>query len=142
MSMKSILLLFFSSLCTFIMPIQGLLLLVIGVVILDTFTGVYVAIKKGGRAAYRSGKLFNIAPKVFIYLGATLMLYMVDVFIFENKLFNIPYLLSKSISMIWVYTELKSMDENSQKLGNQPILDRVKELFKLFKGIKKDINKV
>jgi hypothetical protein len=34
------------------------------------------------------------------------------------------------------------MDENSQKLGNQPILDRVKELFKLFKGIKKDINKV
>jgi len=142
MSMKSTLLLFFSSLFTFIMPIQGLLLLIIGVVILDTFTGVYVTLKLEGRKAYRSGKLFNIAPKIFVYTGATLMLFMVDTFIFENKLFNIPYLLSKSISMIWVYTELKSMDENSQKLGNQPILDKVKELFKLFKGIKKDINKV
>jgi len=142
MSMKSTLLLFFSSLFTFIMPIQGLLLLIIGVVILDTFTGVYVTLKLEGRKAYRSGKLFNIAPKIFIYTGATLMLFMVDTFIFENKLFNIPYLLSKSLSMIWVYTELKSMDENSQKLGNQPILDKVKELFKLFKGIKKDINKV
>ena len=140
--MKSTLLLFFSSLFTFIMPIQGLLLLIIGVVILDTFTGVYVTLKLEGRKAYRSGKLFNIAPKIFVYTGATLMLFMVDTFIFENKLFNIPYLLSKSISMIWVYTELKSMDENSQKLGNQPILDKVKELFKLFKGIKKDINKV
>lgn len=140
--MKSIISLFLSSLFTFLMPVQGLLLLIIGVVILDTFTGVYVALKVGGRKAYRSGKLFNVAPKIFVYLGATLMLYMVDTFIFENKLFNIPYLLTKSISMIWVYTELKSMDENSQKLGNQPFLDKLKEALKIFKSVKKDINQI
>jgi hypothetical protein len=140
--MKSTLLLFLGSLLTFLMPIQGLLLLVIGVVLLDTASGVYAAIKLNGRKAFRSGVLFNIAPKLFMYVGTTLLLYMTDTFIFQTQLFSIQFLLTKSISMIWVYTELKSIDENSQKLGNKPFLDNARDVFKIIKNFKKDINNI
>jgi hypothetical protein len=44
--------------------------------------------------------------------------------------------------MIWVYTELKSIDENSQKLGNKPFLDNARDVFKIIKNFKKDINNI
>jgi hypothetical protein len=140
--MKSAITIFIGSLVTFLLPIQGLLLLIISVTLLDTIVGVYVAIKKEGRASFRSGKLFNLAPKLFFYVGTTLVLFLVDKYILQGALFNVSYLLSKSISMVWVYTELKSLDELSIKLGNKPFIAKAKELVSFIKKIKTDINEV
>lgn len=127
---------------TFLLPIKALILMVIGFVILDTLMGVYVTIKKEGRKSFRSGKLWNIVPKTFLYSSTIILSFLVDKFVLGGSLMGISYLLSKSISVLWTYIEIKSIDENSQKLGNRPFLDLVKELFIKLKMIKNDINQI
>jgi hypothetical protein len=127
---------------SFITPIKPLVLLVVGMVILDTITGVYAVLKLKGRKSFRSGVLFNIVPKTLLYSATILLSFFIDTFIFGSLLFGIQHLLSKSCSLLWVYVEVKSIDENSQKLGNRPFFDIVKEFFRKMKNIKKDINDV
>jgi len=140
--MKSAVTLFVGSMLTFLLPIQGLLLLILSVTLLDTLFGIYVTIKKEGRSSFRSGKLFNIAPKLFFYLGTTLILFLVDKYILEGQLFGINFLLSKSVSMVWVYIELKSLDELNIKLGNKSFISKGKELLGFIKKLKTDINEI
>jgi hypothetical protein len=66
-------------------------------------------------------------------------MFSIDTMIFGGVLFGIKMLLAKSISMIWVYTELKSIDENSQTSGNRPFLSIAKEALGFFKAMKKEV---
>jgi len=127
---------------TFLLPIKALILSVILFVLLDTIIGVYAVIKIHGWKSFRSGKLFNIAPKTFLYCSTIVLSFLVDKFILGGSLMGIQYLLSKGISVLWIYIEVKSIDENSQKLGNRPFVDLIKELFIKLKGVKKDINEI
>ncbi len=131
-----------SIICTFLMPIKALVLMVMLFTLLDTITGIYAAIRIGGRKEFRSGKLWNLVPKVFMYSVTILLSFLVDSFVLGGTTLGIKFLISKACSVLWTYVEVKSIDENSQKLGNRPFLDVVKELLRKAASLKKDINKI
>lgn len=126
---------------SFLAPIQGLLLLMIAFVLVDTITGIYTSVKLKGKESFRSGILFNIVPKIFMYLSTIILAYGVDVLII-NEIFGMKYILAKILSIIFIYTEIKSIDENSMKLGNRSFWTVLKEIIRRLTNIKKDINKL
>ena len=126
----------------FITPIKGMLLLISFAVSFDTLFAIYVSIKQKGISSFKSTKLFNIVVKTFFYMGAILFAFLIDTYIFEKKLLDIHYLISKIVSFIWLYIEIKSIDETSQKLGNKSLWVIFKDLIAKAKDIKKDINEI
>lgn len=130
--------LFFTFL-SFISPIKGLFVLVGMAVALDTFAGIYIARKN---KTFCSNSLFNIVVKTFFYMGTILMAYFADLYVFEEKLLDIPYLMAKITAVFWMYIEAKSLDEKSVKLGNKPFTVIVSNIIKWVKSIKKDINEI
>lgn len=128
---------------TFIMPIKGLLALTGLAVFIDTIFAIYVTIKQNGRHSFQSTKLFNIVVKSFFYLGSIILAYFVDMYIIEDhKIFGIPLLIAKTTTVFWLYIEIKSIDETSQKLGNKPFICILKDLMQKAKDLKKDINEI
>ena len=75
-------------------------------------------------------------------MGAILFAFLIDIYIFEKKLLDIHYLISKIVSFIWLYIEIKSIDETSMKLGNRSLWVIVKEIISKGKDLKKDINEI
>jgi hypothetical protein len=57
-------------------------------------------------------------------------------------MFGIELLFSKVIAILWIYIEIKSIDETSIKLGNKPLLTIIKEMINVFKSLKKDIGNI
>jgi phage-related holin len=134
--------LFLASVLTFLIPIQGMIFLVLSFVALDTYFGIRAVVKITGWKHVRSGVFFNIAPKLLFYIGCIILLFMVDTFIFGGILFNVTNLLSKSISMIWIFNEAQSINENRMKLGKKNIITMAKDMLTFAKTIKKDINQI
>ena len=66
------------SVLSFLAPLQGLLLAVGFAIILDTFTGIFKAIKLGGWSTLKSRRLSDIAAKVLLYNTAVLSVYIID----------------------------------------------------------------
>lgn len=131
------------SLLTLISPIKGLILLIGMSVVLDTLFAIYTTIKLNGWRSYQSTKLFNIVVKSFFYMGSIILTYFIDTHILEqNLIMGIPLFASKTITLFWVYIEVKSIDETSQKHGNEPFYVIVKKLMSKAKDIKKDINEI
>jgi hypothetical protein len=124
----------------FITPIQGLIWLISFAVGFDTIFAIYVSVKQKGISSFSSTKLFNIVVKTFFYMGSIILAFMVDKFIFEGKVYDIPFLSSKIITTIWLYIEIKSIDETSMKLGNKSLWVLFREVISKGKGLKKDIN--
>lgn len=131
------------SILTFFVPIQGLLLLLILMVTIDTLTAIYVSIKLKGIKSFRSALLRKgMTAKIFLYLGTVILAYMVDVYILGGSTFGVQHLLSKGLTAIWTFGEIKSMDENSMKLGNRSFFVISKEFFKKMTGYSKDIKDI
>jgi hypothetical protein len=64
------------SILTFFVPIQGLLLLLIFMVSLDTLMAIYVSIKTRGIKSFRSALLRKgMTAKIFLYLGTVILAY-------------------------------------------------------------------
>lgn len=106
---------------------------------LDTFFGIYASIKIDGMSSFRSHKLFNVVVKLFFYLASIILAFGIDKYIFDGTLFNIKYLLPKGITMLWIYIEIKSLDESSIKIGNKSVWILLKEFIDKLKNIKTDI---
>jgi hypothetical protein len=133
----------FFAMITFLAPIKGLLLITGLCVLLDTFFAIYTTIKLNGWASYQSTKLFNIVVKSFFYLGSIILAFFVDTHIIEkNTLFGVNLLVSKVVTIFWIYIEVKSIDETSQKLGNKSFYFTIKNLLTKLKDLKKDINEI
>lgn len=132
----------FTILLTFLTPILGLFLIVGGFVLLDTIFAIVTTIKLNGYKSYKSDKLFNIVPKTFFYLSTIFLFYLTDVYLLNNKLYNIDYLLSKIVCVLWIYIEIKSIDETSVKRGNKSFWVILKEIIKKLKDFKKDLNEI
>ena len=133
----------FFAMITFLAPIKGLLLITGLCVLLDTFFAIYTTIKLNGWESYQSTKLFNIVVKSFFYLGSIILAFFVDTHIIEkNTLFGVNLLVSKVVTIFWIYIEVKSIDETSQKLGNKSFYFTIKNLLTKLKDLKKDINEM
>jgi len=131
------------ALATFLTPIKGLLILTGLSVFLDTIFAIYVTIKLNGWSSYQSTKLFNIVVKTFFYFGSIILGYFIDTHIIENNnLFGVNLLISKVVTLFWLYIEVKSIDETSQKLGNKKFYETIKNLLKKLKDLKQDINEI
>ena len=130
------------TLLVFITPVKGMLLLISFAVAFDTLFAIYVSIKLKGINSFKSTKLFNIVVKTFFYMSTIVLAFLIDKYIFEGKLLDIPYLISKIVTFLWLYIEIKSIDETSMKLGNRSLWVILKELISKAKDLKKDINEI
>jgi hypothetical protein len=140
--MKAFIINFLMIILTFITPIQGLILMMVGFILLDTGVGIYTSIKLHGRKSIRSGKLFNVVVKSFFYVFSVILTLMLDKFVFEGHLFGINFLLSKGMSIFWTFIEIKSLDETSIKLGNRSFFELIKDMVAKLVSFKKDIKKI
>ena len=131
------------TLATFLTPIQGLLILTGMSVLLDTVFAIYTTIKLNGWRSYQSTKLFNIVVKTFFYFGSIILGFIIDTYVIENNtLFGVKLLTAKVVSVFWLYIEVKSIDETSQKLGNKSFYFIIKNLLIKLKALKQDINEI
>jgi phage-related holin len=97
-------------------------------------------VKLKGWRSFSSTKLFNIVVKTFFYMSTILLAYLIDQHIIEGSIFNVKNIISKTITFVWIYIEIKSIDETSMKLGNKSFWVILKELISKTKDLKKDIN--
>lgn len=133
----------FVFIATILAPIKGLLLVTGMAVFLDTVFAIYTTITLNGWASYQSTKLFNIVVKSFFYLGSIVLTYFIDTHIVGiNLIMGIELFLSKIITIFWLYIEVKSIDETSQKHGNKPFYVIIKNILDKAKDLKKDINEI
>ena len=133
---------FLTAFCGLILPIKPLVLIVVGIVLLDTITGIWATLKVDGKKSFSSHKLFNIIPKVVFYATGILISFLMDKYVFNEKLFEIGYLLSKTVCVIAVFIEGTSINENSMKMGNKSIVEVIKNMVTGIKKIKQDINEI
>ena len=125
---------------SFISPIYGIISLLSMAVFADTIFAIYATIKTNGINSFQSNKLFNLAIKTFFYMGSLLLAFTIDtVIISSNTMFGIDLLFSKAVAVLWIYIEVKSIDETSIKLGNKPLLTLIKEIIGVFTKLKKDM---
>ena len=128
---------------SFLLPIKGFLLAVGLMVLLDTIVGIYTSIKLNGRKSYQSTKLFNFVVKSFFYGSTICIMYVIDYFLIGvDGFLTISLVSSKIASIFFIYIELKSIDESSQKLDNPPFYVMIKNLFTKLKSLKKDLNEI
>ena len=139
--MKTIIATIFSIL-TFLSPVTGLIIIMIGFILLDTAAGIYVSVKLGGWKSFQSDKLFNLSVKSFFYCFSIILAYLIDMFIFGGKLQGVDFLLSKLMTVAWVFIEIKSLDEKSIKIGNKPFIVIIRNFIKYIKEFKKNINEI
>ena len=114
----------------------------IGFILLDTAAGIYVSVKLGGWKSFQSDKLFNLSVKSFFYCFSIILAYLIDMFIFGGKLQGVDFLLSKLMTVAWVFIEIKSLDEKSIKIGNKPFTVIIRNFIKYIKEFKKNINEI
>ena len=128
---------------TFLTPIKGLLIITGLAVMLDTVFAIYTTIKLNGWKSYQSTKLFNIVVKTFFYFGTIILAYAIDIILIDNhQFFGTDLLIAKLVTVFWLYIELKSIDETSQKLGNESFYFIIKNFITKVKALKKDINEI
>jgi hypothetical protein len=140
--MKSFIVYLATAFAVIISPIQALLLIMIAFILFDTSLGIYTTLKLEGIEGFKSTKLFNVVVKSFFYLTSIILAFMLDVHMFDSKLLGIPLLLCKAMTMVWIYIEVKSMDESSMKLGNKSMWVMLAEVVRRIKKIKKDLNEI
>jgi hypothetical protein len=133
-------LLMLTSIITLLIPIQGLLILVFSLVVIDSAYAIYATIKMNGRKSFKSILLRKgLTRKVFYYFTSIIIMYAVDTLIFGGSLFGIKILLAKAITVLFIYTEGKSLDEINQNLGGKPFIDTAKEALSFYKKAKQEI---
>lgn len=127
---------------SFLTPIIPLLLLMFLSVLLDTIFGIYTTIKLNGKGSFKSHFLFNIVIKIAFYFTTIILAHGISIAFFDSVLFGITDLLPKFITALWLYIEIKSIDETSMKLGNRSFWVIVKEFLEKMKTIKSDVNEI
>jgi hypothetical protein len=113
-----------------------------GFVLIDTIFAIYVTVKLGGWSEFRSGKLWNFCPKTVFYLAGVILGFLVDTFLVDGKIWGINLLITKFVCFLFIYIEIKSIDETNQKLGNRSFWVVLKELISKIKSVKTDINEL
>ena len=122
----------------FLAPIQGLLVLMVLMVLMDTILAIYTSVKKNGVRSFTSYKLFNIIPKLTFYLLSIVIGYFIDLYIIQEFL-SITLPISKLIAVLFTWVELKSIDEHIITLGFKSMWATLKELINKISKLKSNI---
>lgn len=128
---------------TFFFPINNLLILVGVMIFADTFLGIWRA--KKNKEVISSRKLSNVVSKFFLYEGAVVLAYILDVLLlgeFTILFIDIDFLITKVTTLTIVFVELKSLDENFKFLTGFDIWETFKRLLRRAKEAKEDIKQL
>ena len=134
-----------ASLLLLFAPIYGLLVAVGAAIILDTFTGIFKAIKLHGFKSIRSRKLSNIVSKMFLYEVCILFLFLMDKFLLNEfiiRTFGIEFMFTKICAILLMFIELVSIKENIEEAFKIEIWPMIKKLLNRAKEIKSDIEDI
>lgn len=127
---------------TFLSPIFGIMFLVGCAIIMDTVTGIWKAKKKKQKVTSKG--LQSLVAKMFFYQGVVVLLYLLDHFILNDvvALFwdKIPYATTKLVSLVLVWIEVLSINENYEEVKGISIIDRVKKMVGFVKKAKDEIS--
>lgn len=132
-----------SSLLSFFLPVQGLLIAVGFAIALDTFTGIFKSVKEGGWKTIRSRKLSDLAAKVVLYNTAILSIYIMDFYLlsgFFKHWFSADFFFTKIIALVLIVIELTSVKENFEAVYNKDIWKLLKSIVRRAKEIETDIS--
>jgi hypothetical protein len=66
----------------------------------------------------------------------------VDKYIFEGSILEIKLLITKVVSLLFIYIEIVSLNETSIKVGNKSLWVILKELFNKGKELKQDLGDI
>lgn len=136
---------FATSIISFLLPLQGLLTAVGVAIMLDTFTGLFKAVKVGGWVAIRSKKLSDIAAKIILYNTAVMSVYIMDYYLlsdFFKHWFSADFFFTKIIAFVLVLIELTSIKENFETAYNKDIWKLLKSIIQRAKEINSDISDI
>lgn len=112
-------------------------------VFFDTAFAIAGTVKVNGIKSFCSHKFVNIIIKTIIYFIAIIMAYLISIVIFDGVLFGVKLLLPKIVTMLCIYTEIKSIDETSMKyFKNKSLWTILSEMMSKGKKIKKDITDI
>ncbi len=131
------------SIATFFVPISHLLLLVGVFIFADTALGMYKSYKKNDTITSR--KFSNIVSKMFLYQGAIILAYMLDAFLlgeFSKLFIDIELLITKLTTLVIIFTEIKSLDENFKIVTGIHLWQVFKKMLRRAEEVKTDIKKL
>lgn len=131
-----------SALLLLFCPIYDLLIAVGAAIILDTFTGVFKAVKLGGWKSIRSRKLSDIVSKMLLYEVCTLLLFLIDKFVlneFVKHAFGFEYMFTKICAILLIFIELVSIKENIEAAYRIDIWKMVKKTVRRAREINEDV---
>lgn len=132
-----------ATICTFLMPIYGLLFLVGFVIALDTITGIWKCMKTKVKLTSRGYSA--VVSKMLLYEITVILFFMIDHFILNNivmQFFSVQLLLTKIVALILVSIEVMSINENYKAVKGLDLWQAMKNLFARAKEIKKDIDEI
>lgn len=141
--MKTYLLNTLAGLLLFFSPIQGLVITVGMIVLLDTFTGIFKSVKLRGWCSIRSRILSNIISKMLLYEICIVLLFPIDKFLLNDLLIHIisvQFFATKLICIIIILIEGTSIKENIEEAMNIKIWQILRNTIKRAKEVKHDID--
>ena len=128
-------------LLTYFMPITGMLGAVLFAILLDTFTGVWKAVKT--KVPLTSRKMSQIVSKLFLYEVTIILFFLIDNYILNDILkqfFSVDLLTTKLLTLVLLSIEVISINENYKAVKGIDLWASMKNLVSRVKEIKKDID--
>ena len=125
-----------ASILAFFAPVAGIMIAVGAFISLDTLLGVMAAQKLGEKI--ESKKLSKVVWKMVMYQSVVLTFFVMDVFIVGDLLgqfVNTSFVLTKAVGVALIGIELKSIDENIEKMTGTTLLKRLYDIIRKGKGI-------
>jgi hypothetical protein len=129
--------------CSFFLPISGILGLLFALILADTVTGIWKA--KHLKQEITSRKLSAIISKLLLYELCVILFFLIDYFILNDIIlvfFSVPLMLTKVLALVLASIEIMSVSENWRIVKGVNLFQSAKLLFTRAIDIKNDINKL
>ena len=129
--------------CSFFLPISGILGLLFALILADTATGIWKA--KHLKEKITSRKLSTIISKLLLYELCVILFFLIDYFILNDiilTVFSVPLMLTKVLALVLASIEIMSISENWRIVKGVNLWQSAKLLFTRAIDIKNDINKL
>lgn len=127
----------------FFTPIKGIFFTVALVIVMDTLVGLWKARHLNQNITSR--KLSAVISKLLLYESLILITFLIAQFITAgaiDKLFSIEHVLTKGISLVLIYIELKSINESYKIVKGIDIWAHLKELISRTREIKDGVKEL
>ena len=130
----------FAMLIAFFAPIQGIMLTVGFLILMDTIFGIWKAKKLKEKITSRG--LSRIISKMFLYEGAIIGFFLIDKYILGDilfRLFSVEFLLTKLVGLVLASVEVFSIDENYRAVNKFGLWHAAKKLLARTREVKDEL---